>query len=135
MLTTGKAVKVTLYLSDGAEHPRSSRLPQHSELPLSQRHRQHAWWSRAWPDSAPQPGGYEETALEDPFDYPAEDRLAAWWRAAVADRPTSRTPSSRVRKVLRRSRHPRRPGGHPDMTCARLDARKSAAMTMRGPVP
>jgi nucleoside-diphosphate-sugar epimerase len=35
----------------------------------------------------PAPGGYEETALQDPFDYGAEDRLAAWWRAAVADPP------------------------------------------------
>lgn len=35
----------------------------------------------------PEPGGYEETALQDPFDYRAEDRLAAWWRAAVADPP------------------------------------------------
>jgi nucleoside-diphosphate-sugar epimerase len=35
----------------------------------------------------PEPGGYEESALEDPFDYAAEDRLVAWWRAAVADPP------------------------------------------------
>ena len=32
-------------------------------------------------------GGYEETALQDPFDYAAEDRLADWWRAAIADPP------------------------------------------------
>ncbi len=32
-------------------------------------------------------GGYEETALQDPFDYAAEDTLAAWWRAAVANPP------------------------------------------------
>jgi nucleoside-diphosphate-sugar epimerase len=38
-------------------------------------------------DNPPVPGGYEETALQDPFDYAAEDRLAAWWRAAVADPP------------------------------------------------
>ena len=35
----------------------------------------------------PAEGGYEETALQDPFDYPAEDRLARWWRAAIADPP------------------------------------------------
>jgi nucleoside-diphosphate-sugar epimerase len=35
----------------------------------------------------PERGGYEETALEDPFDYAAEDRLAVWWRQAVADPP------------------------------------------------
>jgi nucleoside-diphosphate-sugar epimerase len=35
----------------------------------------------------PEPGGYEELALEDPFDYAAEDGLVAWWRAAVADPP------------------------------------------------
>lgn len=33
----------------------------------------------------PERGGYEETALQDPFDYAAEDRLAAWWRSATAD--------------------------------------------------
>jgi hypothetical protein len=38
-------------------------------------------------DHRPAPGGYEETALQDPFDYRAEDRLATWWRAAVADPP------------------------------------------------
>lgn len=35
----------------------------------------------------PEPGGYEESALQDPFDYAAEDRLAAWWRAAIAEPP------------------------------------------------
>jgi nucleoside-diphosphate-sugar epimerase len=38
-------------------------------------------------ENQPAPGGYEETALQDPFDYSAEDRLAAWWRAAIADPP------------------------------------------------
>ncbi|HEX4865162.1 MAG TPA: hypothetical protein VFV02_13915 [Acidimicrobiales bacterium] len=32
-------------------------------------------------------GGYEETALQDPFDYGAEDRLGAWWRTAISDPP------------------------------------------------
>lgn len=32
----------------------------------------------------PERGGYEETALQDPFDYDAEDRLVQWWRGATA---------------------------------------------------
>ncbi len=35
-------------------------------------------------DNPPVRGGYEETALQDPFDYDAEDRLAAWWRNATS---------------------------------------------------
>jgi nucleoside-diphosphate-sugar epimerase len=35
----------------------------------------------------PERGGYEETALQDPFDYRAEDALAAWWRTAIAAPP------------------------------------------------
>jgi hypothetical protein len=35
-------------------------------------------------DNPPARGGYEETALQDPFDYDAEDRLAAWWHNAVS---------------------------------------------------
>lgn len=31
----------------------------------------------------PERGGYEETALQDPFDYAAEDRLVAWWKHAT----------------------------------------------------
>jgi nucleoside-diphosphate-sugar epimerase len=38
-------------------------------------------------ENQPAPGGYEETALQDPFDYAAEDRLAGWWRQAIADPP------------------------------------------------
>jgi len=38
-------------------------------------------------ENPPERGGYEETALQDPFDYDAEDRLAAWWRGATADFP------------------------------------------------
>jgi nucleoside-diphosphate-sugar epimerase len=38
-------------------------------------------------ENPPARGGYEETALQDPFDYAAEDRLVAWWRAAIADPP------------------------------------------------
>ncbi len=32
----------------------------------------------------PERGGYEETALQDPFDYAAEDTLVAWWQRATA---------------------------------------------------
>ena len=35
----------------------------------------------------PKPGGYEETALQDPFDYAAEDRLVDWWTNAVTQPP------------------------------------------------
>ncbi len=38
-------------------------------------------------ENPPERGGYEETALQDPFDYDAEDRLVAWWKAAIADPP------------------------------------------------
>jgi len=38
-------------------------------------------------ENRPALGGYEETALQDRFDYAAEDRLAAWWRAAIATPP------------------------------------------------
>jgi nucleoside-diphosphate-sugar epimerase len=38
-------------------------------------------------ENPPEPGGYEEFALQDPFDYRAEDRLAGWWRAATANPP------------------------------------------------
>jgi nucleoside-diphosphate-sugar epimerase len=35
----------------------------------------------------PAPGGQEETVLQDPFDYAAEDRLVAGWKAALATLP------------------------------------------------
>ena len=38
-------------------------------------------------ENPPEHGGYEETALQDPFDYEAEDRLARWWRGAIAEPP------------------------------------------------
>jgi nucleoside-diphosphate-sugar epimerase len=38
-------------------------------------------------ENPPARGGYEETALQDPFDYAAEDRLAHWWKSAIADPP------------------------------------------------
>jgi nucleoside-diphosphate-sugar epimerase len=43
-----------------------------------------ARWLTAHP---PAPGGQEETVLQDPFDYAAEDRLAAAWRQALATIP------------------------------------------------
>lgn len=38
-------------------------------------------------ENRPVRGGYEESALQDPFDYDAEDRLVNWWRSAVSDPP------------------------------------------------
>ncbi len=38
-------------------------------------------------ENPPEPGGLEETCLQDPFDYVAEDRLIAGWRTAVAALP------------------------------------------------
>lgn len=38
-------------------------------------------------DHPPERGGYEERALQDPFDYRAEDRLVHWWQRATATPP------------------------------------------------
>lgn len=38
-------------------------------------------------ENPPEPGGYEEFALQDPFDYRAEDILVEWWRDAIASPP------------------------------------------------
>lgn len=46
-----------------------------------------ARWLAAHP---PEPGGIEETVLEDPFDYAAEDALVAAWRRALAGLPPVR---------------------------------------------
>jgi hypothetical protein len=43
-----------------------------------------ARWLAAHP---PAPGGQEETVLQDPFDYDAEDRLVAAWKAALEALP------------------------------------------------
>jgi nucleoside-diphosphate-sugar epimerase len=51
-----------------------------------------AKWLVAHP---PAPGGQEETVLQDPFDYDAEDRLVAAWKAALEalpDVPWARSP-------------------------------------------
>ena len=46
--------------------------------------RRTAEWLVAHP---PEPGGIEETVLEDPFDYEAEDALIAGWKKALAELP------------------------------------------------
>jgi nucleoside-diphosphate-sugar epimerase len=43
-----------------------------------------ARWLR---DNPPAPGGVEETVLQDPFDYAAEDRLIDAWQTALAGLP------------------------------------------------
>jgi nucleoside-diphosphate-sugar epimerase len=40
-----------------------------------------------WAEHPPEDGGQTEQILEDPFDYPNEDRLVAWWRRVIADQP------------------------------------------------
>jgi hypothetical protein len=37
----------------------------------------------------PEPQGIEETVLQDPFDYAAEDQLIAGWKNALASMPKS----------------------------------------------
>jgi nucleoside-diphosphate-sugar epimerase len=61
-----------------------TRLGYRDVVPARQAVRLAARWLVA---NSPARGGYEETALQDPFDYHAEDTLAAWWRAAVANAP------------------------------------------------
>lgn len=46
-----------------------------------------ARWLR---DHPPERGGVEETVLQDPFDYAAEDALIDAWQAALADMPEVR---------------------------------------------
>jgi nucleoside-diphosphate-sugar epimerase len=53
-------------------------------VPARQAVREAVRWLRANP---PAPGGYEEFALQDPFDYEAEDRLVDWWRSVVPTCP------------------------------------------------
>lgn len=38
-------------------------------------------------DHPPEAGGQTERIIEDPFDYPNEDRLIDWWKTAIADAP------------------------------------------------
>jgi nucleoside-diphosphate-sugar epimerase len=60
------------------------RLAYRDVVPARQAVRKTARWLVANP---PTRGGYEETALQDPFDYDAEDRLIAWWKSAIASPP------------------------------------------------
>ncbi len=53
-------------------------VPARSAVPLTAR------WLVEHP---PERGGIEETVLEDPFDYAAEDRLVTWWRSVVEGAP------------------------------------------------
>jgi nucleoside-diphosphate-sugar epimerase len=57
------------------------RLGYRDVVPAREAVRRAARWLVEHP---PTRGGYEETALQDPFDYAAEDRLVAWWKAATA---------------------------------------------------
>jgi nucleoside-diphosphate-sugar epimerase len=60
------------------------RLGYRDVVPARQAVRRTARWLVEHP---PALGGYEETALQDPFDYAAEDRLVNWWRTVTADPP------------------------------------------------
>ncbi|MBX6388527.1 MAG: NAD-dependent epimerase/dehydratase family protein [Frankia sp.] len=60
------------------------RLGYRDVVPARQAVRLAARWLVEHP---PARGGYEESALQDPFDYAAEDRLVTWWRAAIANPP------------------------------------------------
>jgi hypothetical protein len=60
------------------------RLGYRDVVPAREAVRRTARWLVANP---PDRGGYEETALQDPFDYAAEDTLVAWWRQATASFP------------------------------------------------
>ena len=59
-------------------------LGYHDVVPARDAVRRATRWLVANP---PALGGYEELALQDPFDYAAEDALATWWRDAIAHPP------------------------------------------------
>jgi len=44
--------------------------------------------ARWWAENPPDDGGETEQILEDPFDYPNEDRLIAWWREVLTNQPS-----------------------------------------------
>ncbi|MBW2390346.1 MAG: hypothetical protein JRG89_18235 [Deltaproteobacteria bacterium] len=46
-----------------------------------------AEYARCLVEQPPEPGGTEEMALQDPFDYQAEDKLIAAWKRALASMP------------------------------------------------
>ncbi len=60
------------------------RLGYRDAVPAREAVRRAARWLVSNP---PERGGYEETALQDPFDYAAEDRLAMWWKTVLAASP------------------------------------------------
>jgi len=60
------------------------RLGYRDVVPAQQAVRNAARWLVSNPPSR---GGYEETALQDPFNYDAEDALVRWWRSAISDPP------------------------------------------------
>ena len=61
-----------------------TRLGYRDVVPARQALRLTARWLAENPHT---PGSVAEIAIEDPFDYAAEDRLVAWWRAAVGAPP------------------------------------------------
>lgn len=63
------------------------RLGYRDALPAREATARTARWLAANP---PAPGGIEETVLEDPFDYAAEDALVAAWQRALAALPEVR---------------------------------------------
>ena len=60
------------------------RLGYRDPVPVPEALARTARWLVAHP---PEPGGLEETVLQDPFDYAAEDRLVASWRKTLAAFP------------------------------------------------
>jgi nucleoside-diphosphate-sugar epimerase len=61
-----------------------ARLGYRDAVPAREAVRRAARWLV---ENPPERGGYEETALQDPFDYAAEDRLGSWWRQVLAAPP------------------------------------------------
>jgi nucleoside-diphosphate-sugar epimerase len=61
-----------------------SELGYRDRVPAREALARTARWLAAHP---PPPGGQEETVLQDPFDYAAEDRLVEAWRRALATVP------------------------------------------------
>ena len=60
------------------------RLGYRDVVPAREAVRRATRWLVANP---PEPGGYEESALQDPFDYRAEDVLVEWWKQATSSPP------------------------------------------------
>jgi nucleoside-diphosphate-sugar epimerase len=60
------------------------RLGYRDVVPAREAIRRTARWLM---EHQPSSGGMEELALQDPFDYPNEDRLVDWWRSVIATSP------------------------------------------------